>query len=317
MTPVDTTARPAASTAAPPTLPHIVIAGAPKSGTSSLHRWLADHPDICSPLADESRYLLDDDSPLRKPHGTFGSGGISGYAELFRACADAGPRARILEATPDYLYQERARTVLASLVPPPVVLFMLRRPSARVYSHYQFARNNMAVLPREVTFADFVDGAMRDEAPGGWARWNLQHVVRYSRYADYLERWIEALGRDRIRVFLFEAMAADPRSFMVEVAGEIGIDPGFYATYGFPRVKETFAVRQQWLQRVRTAIGSRTPDGAIKRAIRGWYEKANVRPAGGGPAVDERAVLERLDRAFESDNARLARLLDLDLAAWQ
>ena len=61
MTPVDTTARPAASTAAPPTLPHIVIAGAPKSGTSSLHRWLADHPDICSPLADESRYLLDDD----------------------------------------------------------------------------------------------------------------------------------------------------------------------------------------------------------------------------------------------------------------
>ena len=300
------------------TLPTLVIAGAPKSGTSSVHRWLADHPEVCSPLADESRYLLDAESPLRTPHGRFSERGIDGYAALFRRCAALAPApTHILEATPDYLYQETAPRVLAGLAPRPLVLFLLRRPSARVYSHYQFARNNMSVVPRSVTFAEFVDDASRAARPGRGTRWNLQHVLRYSRYADYLGAWIERFGRDGMRAYLFEEMTADPRGFMRRVATDVGIDPGFYDAYDFPRVKETIVVRRQWLQRIRTALGSRMPDGAFKRRMRAVYESANVRPHTDRAGAADRAVLDRLDREFEPANRRLAALLDLNLGAWE
>ena len=44
------------------TFPNLVIAGAPRCGTSSLFRWLADHPNVCTSAATETRYLLDADS---------------------------------------------------------------------------------------------------------------------------------------------------------------------------------------------------------------------------------------------------------------
>ena len=45
-------------------LPNVVIAGAPKCGTTSLFAWLADHPDVCGSNVKEARYFLDPGDPL-------------------------------------------------------------------------------------------------------------------------------------------------------------------------------------------------------------------------------------------------------------
>jgi len=41
--------------------PNLVIAGAPKSGTSSLFFWLAAHPEVCGSQKKETYFLADKD----------------------------------------------------------------------------------------------------------------------------------------------------------------------------------------------------------------------------------------------------------------
>ena len=47
-----------------PVVPNLMIAGAPKCGTTSLHHYLADHPSVCASIEQESRFLMDEAYPL-------------------------------------------------------------------------------------------------------------------------------------------------------------------------------------------------------------------------------------------------------------
>ena len=145
------------------TLPTTVIAGAPKCGTSSLFTWLVDHPEVCGSRFKETRYFLDPDHALLDRRSNYHEHGMAGYSSHFRQCDGAGAKV-VLEATPHYLYQRTALEALSTLDPLPTVLFLLRKPSDRTYSEYQFARNNRAVIDRGVTFREFVGMVRREEA---------------------------------------------------------------------------------------------------------------------------------------------------------
>jgi len=297
------------------TLPNVVVAGAPKCGTSSLFAWLTDHPDVCGSLAKETRYLLDPASPLERSR-SYEQGGIQGYAAYFRHCAEREmPPRVVVEATPDYLYQETAREVLASLNPRPLILFMFRRPSARIYSHYQFARHNMAILPASTTFAQFLDAVRRDDDSLRQRR-NLRQAISYSRYADHLAPWIDLFGLSGIRCYLTEDMQANPLRFARRVALDLGVEPGFFDSYSFTRRNETFSVRNQRLQRIRVELGRRIGSRQVKGPAARLYARLNTRGRQASPSPEERRLLAELDAEFADANDTLARLTGLDLGPW-
>jgi hypothetical protein len=299
------------------TYPNLVIAGAPRCGTSSLFQWLADHPDVCASRTKETRYLLDADSPIIDRRRSYHAHGLAGYEALFKHCAARRPGPRVvMEATPDYLYQSTAPEVLAALRPQPLVAFLLRRPSERVYSHYRFARNNMALLGGRMTFRQFVDA--NRAGPGGALDGvrNLRHAIAYSRYASFLSAWAQMFDPGSIRVYLLERMRTDAIGFMRSVAADAGLDPSFYDSYAFPRVNESAEVRWQWLERARPAVARVVPGGIVKRAARRIHGTVNTRAATSGPTDEDRTVLRELDAEFASDNARLASMFSLDLESW-
>lgn len=293
-------------------LPNAVVVGVPKAGTSSLFSWLSAHPQVAASGAKETRYLMDADSPLLPARANFHQQGVEGYAALF---AHASPdSAVVLEATPDYLYQRTALDFFASVNTDAAIIVVLRQPSSRVYSYYQYARGNMAVISTDVTFRDFV-GAVRQQAPKLDRGTNLQHTLAYSQYSDWLERWLERIAPARMHIYLFESMVADQRSFMREVAADLGIDPTFYDDFDFERRNETFGVRSQRLQRARVELGSRLADGRLKTYLAKAYGRVNVSSLD-KPNDDDRAVMAELDREFAPRNERLASLTGLDLSCW-
>ena len=73
-------------------LPNTVIAGAPKCGTTSLFRWLNDHPDACGSTTKEPRYLIDPDSCLFDKTSNFHDHGLEGYEAYFEHCAGSSPK---------------------------------------------------------------------------------------------------------------------------------------------------------------------------------------------------------------------------------
>jgi len=303
------------------TLPNLVIAGAPKCGTSSLFSWLADHPEACGSTVKETFYLMDEGHPLRRKHSNYQAHGLAGYQSYFHKTADH--HRIVFEATTHYLYQQTALEVLSNLDPLPQIVFLLRKPSDRVYSSFQYSKHNLGNVDREVSFAQFVDDvrnrpedAAFDEYAGESA-YVLKHDIQYSRYIEYISRWVSRCGSDRIHVLLFEELKREPRSFMQQLARRLGIDPTFFEAYDFPVKNETISVRNSSLHRSIRKLNGAIPRGRVKNLLKGAYLKAQSNGNGHGKSPEDRQALLELEHHFEPFNQRLAEELGVDLSDWK
>jgi hypothetical protein len=302
-------------------LPNVVIAGAPKCGTTSLFAWLADHPDVCGSNVKEARYFLDPGDPLFDEAANYRDHGLAGYGAYFDQCEGANPKV-VIEATPVYLYQRTAPEAIARIEPTPQIVFVFRRPSERVSSHFHFLRDTLVRIDSGLSFAEFVrlveagDPRIPDYA-------HASSALAHSRYADYLPAWLDRFPPSHVHFFLFEDLRADPRAFAKSVAARLGLDPGFYDEYRFPRKNATFRIRYPWLHLARRAVGRRIPPATrkrLKKATATAYARINVEgpgARGGGPEDAESVVLRELDEAFAPCNERLAALTGFDLSSWR
>lgn len=301
-------------------LPDLVIAGAPKCGTSSLFRWLAAHPRVRGSSVKETNFLLDRGHPLLDPARNVHDQGLAGYASFFPD-ADEDSRPLLMEGTTHYLYAQTAPRVLGSLDSPPHVVFLLREPAERVYSSFRYTRNNLGVLRPEATFRDFValgEGgdvrAVTDPRWGGKVEiWRSD--VAYGRYAEHLARWAQVFPRERMHVFLAEDLWRDPRALLRRLAQRVGIDPAFYDGFAFARHNESYRVKNATLHRLARRAGAVLPRGMLHAVLRRGYMGvlANGRPE---RTDDDAAALRELRAAYAPHNARLAREWGLDLGAW-
>jgi hypothetical protein len=298
-------------------LPNVVIAGAPKCGTTSLFAWLNDHPEICGSTVKETRFLMDRGDCLFRRDSNFLDHGLAGYEAYFTACGL--PAATIvIEATPTYLYQRTAPEVLSSLDPAPRIIFVLRKPSERVYSHFHYLQGR-ARIDNRLGFPRFVE-LVREEDPSIPTANHANLALAFSRYSDYLPFWLSRFPSDGVDFFLFENLRSDPRAFAKAVARRLGVDPAFFDGYDFHSENRTFRIRSARLHRARRWAGRHVSPRTrehLKAVTGGVYGLVNVDSSPGGPTSDEREVLAELDAEFEPYNQRLASLTGLDLAAWR
>jgi hypothetical protein len=298
-------------------LPNAVLAGAPKCGTSSLFRWLADHPDVCGSSVKETRFLLDRDDCLFQKSSNVHEHGLGAYERYFDGC-DAARAKVTLEATPAYLYQRTAPDVLSTFDPQPDLLFVFRRPSERAYSQFRYLKGRARIDP-SLDFRRFVE-RVRAGDPGIPTHGHANFALAFGRYSDYLPAWLERFPRERFHYFLFEDLRNDPQSFAKAVAARLGLEPSFYDEYAPSTENRSSRVRSAWLHRARRQAGrhvSRRTRERLKAVTAGAYALVNVESSGGRRTSDEADVLAELDAEFEPFNERLVELTALDLSSWR
>lgn len=103
------------------TLPNFLIVGAPKSGTNSLREYLRSHPDVFMPSGEVHYFDINFDK------------GIEWYQDFFK---DWSGEKRIGEKTPSYMYDRKIAERIHKLNPKMKLIFLLRHPVDRAYSHY-------------------------------------------------------------------------------------------------------------------------------------------------------------------------------------
>ena len=296
-------------------LPNVIIAGAPKCGTTSLFKYLADHSRVCAASKKETRFLIDRGYPLFDARNNVVNEGLKGYRRFF-VIYDPNKHDVVLEATPDYMYQVTPLRILPSFPVVPRVIFVLRRPSQRVYSLFRFAQNNMSCLSGDLSFAQFVEMVERqDESLAGHPI--LANAINHSWYHRYIEGWYRALGRVNVTVILFEDMVANPEPVVRGLAQQFGLDPTFYDGYIYRVGNQSINVRSQRIQRVKRRLSAIWPDGKSRRVARHVYHFINVSPKGGrdGNSEDEE-VLEHLDEVFGEETSALQELTNVDARCW-
>lgn len=300
--------------------PNLIIAGAPKCGTTSLHDWLSLHPQVFGAEEKELRFMMDENYPLIRGGG-YEKLGLQGYAKYFKNARSGGYNC-IFETTPDYIYQNKAIDILSSQLTETRVAFILRRPADRVLSMYKFAQNNISILPLKMKFKEFVEEIQKqgpNGEPGGVLsnRHIVAHSIQHSKYADYLKLWFQRLDPKRISIWRFEDIVNDPHSFMKKFATHIGVEKSFYNDFSFPISNESFSVINQEFNRVLRFMRPLVPSifqGSQSRRI----YRAIVKRSDSTLSCKENftPTLEKLDKFFEFDNERLETLTGLDFSSW-
>ncbi|MEI2779556.1 MAG: sulfotransferase [Tetrasphaera sp.] len=269
-------------------LPNLVIAGVTKAGTTSLFRYLAQHPDIQPADEKEVRHFL----PLRydEPIGT-----LAEYAAHF---AGWSGQQYSMEASPGYFYGgTRIAAPMARDLPGVKVVLLLREPAGRAFSFFNFMRSR-ATLPQDAEFGPWLDKAMalvaagedQDRSNHPWSG------VGTGMYDRWLADWVETFG-DNVLILFFDDLAATPKQTVARVCEWLGIDPAPAADFDYGIENQTRQFRFAKLQRRALRINranvlflERHP--RIKRVIRNTYYAINKGRAG---AAMSRADRERLE----------------------
>ncbi|GFJ84371.1 sulfotransferase family protein [Phytohabitans houttuyneae] len=174
-------------------LPHFLIAGVPKAGTTALHAALVRHPDLFLPSVKEPKFFLTDGPPPTRG----GPGDAQTYQEHVwrredyeRLFDPAPPGALRGEATPFYLHHLDSHARIHRLVPDAKIILLLRDPVDRAHSNWTHLWT--AGLEPE---ADFLTACRLEDQrkAAGWAAfWHYLDLGRYGAQVKHLYEYFPA-----------------------------------------------------------------------------------------------------------------------------
>jgi hypothetical protein len=281
-------------------LPNFVIVGAMKCGTSSLAKWLGDHPDA---------WVV----PEKELH-FFNQGwdrGLAWYESRFTA---SNGQARVGEASPTYLVDLDCHDRMASVLPDARLVAMVRDPVDRAYSHYWHWRERMGETR---TFEQVVDDELAGKPGADRLVWNPERPEEYSYlgpgvYLKQLEHLASRFERGQLKVIVFDDLSEKPAEVFRDVCRflDLGVDQ---VPESVGRVENSFRYyypRWLWAFFVRVRIGRFIPARAA-----GALHRAMVRTGDPYPPMDP-AVRARLGSWYADDNRALGEWLGRDLSQW-
>ncbi len=276
------------------TLPNVIIAGAPKCGTSSLYFWLAAHPDACASKAKETFYFADDVNRFNKGLN-FIENGLEPYHQHFEHCKGSKV---IFEATAPYIYHQNALEQIAALETKPKVIFILREPSKRMMSQYLFERYRTG--RKQMELEEYI------QLPG---------LLKHGEYSTYLKKWEEAIGRERMLVYIFEEFMGDTVSGMKDLAKNLGIDPTFYDSFDFTTRNETLKMKSTALHRAGLKVQEYVPHW-LQSIILPLYLKFNSSGKPQATKAERQLMQKEVVPYYKDEKSRMEEFMGRSIEFW-
>jgi hypothetical protein len=282
--------------------------GAQKAGTTSLHHMLAKHPEVILPRIKETHFFNDG-------HGEFHLGLDHYFSKYFGITHGSGV---LGEIDPEYMFFPEVPARIAAAFPKAKLIFVLRDPVTRAYSHYLMTWRR----GRETaSFSEAIEAESRRlESADVEVRSDFSYVTR-GRYADQIERFHQYFPREQMLFILSDDLKREPDKVLAAVQAFLGLTPVPYVAGRGDDANRAAAPRHWWLQRLvsRPNVAKRLArwllPPPVKRFIWDTVEKYNRRPFV-PPELGE-DVTARLRALYADDLARLEVLIGRPLEAWR
>lgn len=301
--------------------PTFFIVGAPRCGTTSMHDYLRQHPQVFMPPQKEIHFFGNDLNPhLVHPQAKE----RNAYLAFFAA---ARPGQRVGEASPFYLYSQTAPVEIDAFCPHARIIIMLRNPTDLAYSWFCGGQFSSAFVPAHEHMRSFEEALRVDARRPRGTLFRTTAVTGSGKlvvslrelagYAKHVERYFHTFGQGRIHAILFDDLSRNPAAVYAAVCGFLGIDASFVPEFRalnssrHARIRglvRLLVKRPRPLERMaRTFLPAPVRRG-LKHAL--WY-LATTRP----PPM-RHANRVRLQEEFADDVRQLQVLLDRSLAHW-
>jgi hypothetical protein len=297
--------------------PTFLVIGAYKSGTTSVHHYLAQHPQVFVPRRKEPNYFAFGDvsvavgtgAPARPatPHPAAATSVTrrEDYVRLFDGVAG---EPAVGEVSPEYLVNERACDAIRRELPDARLVAVLRDPVQRAWSDYlMYRRDGLEPAEDFGRALDEQEERRRQGAPTAW-------YVESGLYGRQLARYYDAFPAEQISVHLFDDLVRDPDGTMAAVTTFLGVDPVPLRTVdqlnasGVPRNRALAAVlrSRRWLGPALKAVLPDRLRPGLERVVQRGLDRPAIAP-------EHRA---RLIETYQDDVALLGRLTGRDLSSW-
>ncbi len=183
-------------------LPNLIIIGAQKCATTSLHYYLSLHPEVCMSREKELNFF----------YGKNWSKGIEWYKSNFTCNAEIYG-----ESSPNYTFFPFIEGVperVYSIVPKARLLYIIRNPLDRIISHYIHAYS----INREPRTIE--DSLMQSDN---------NRYISVSKYYMQIEQYLKYFPRANIMIGTLEDLQSDVREAMREIFKFLDVDSAFYS----------------------------------------------------------------------------------------
>lgn len=285
--------------------PNFLVLGANKAGTTSLYRYLGQHPDVFVSPVKEPSYFTKGGTTAPDP-ATLGARArrpdphvtrtLDEYLALFEG---ARGESAVGEASTAYLASPVAPERIRREIPGVKMVAVLRNPLDRAFSAYAM---HVQWGMEERPFADLID----TELAGGVAQGRRTHYVATGCYGEQLPRYLDRFPQEQLRVYLYEDFQSDPAGVMRDLYGFLAVDESF----------EPDLTERRNVSRAPSRVDRLPAPVRRLRALVPAPVRRRVRARATAPLEFPESTRRQLVERFRTDIAETSRLIDRDLSVW-
>ena len=214
--------------------PNLFIVGQPKSGTTALHQFLGQHPEIYMSSIKEPHFFcsdfhLESDRAYGKKR-FFDFRNESAYLQLFAKAENA----KIIgESSTNYLYSRVAAEKIYNFNPDAKIIIILREPAKFLYSlHSHYVKFTEENEPDFLTALALEKDRIAEKAYS--PRVTSPSYLYYDRrvqYARQVKRYYDRFKPEQIKIVVFEEFKSDNQRIYREILEFLGVNPSFIPEY--------------------------------------------------------------------------------------
>jgi hypothetical protein len=214
--------------------PNLFIVGQPKSGTTALHQFLGQHPEIFMSSIKEPHFFcsdfhLESDRAYGKRR-FFDFRNESAYLQLF---AKANKEKIAGESSTNYLYSQVAAEKIYNFNPDAKIIMILREPATFLYSlhsHYvKFTEENepnfLTALALEPERKQEKHTSPRITSP------SYLYYSQRVQYCQQVKRYYNRFKPEQVKVVIFEDFQSENERVYREILEFLGVNPNFKPEY--------------------------------------------------------------------------------------
>ncbi len=281
--------------------PNFLVIGPHKSGTTSLHRYLQQHPQVFLPDLKEPRFFSYNPGEPPAPSSPYAWGEtrhpITSWAQYLELFERATEQRAVGEVSPCYLNNPYAPVRVREALPDVRLIASLRDPADRAWSDYLMAvRNGRETRP----FMDIMD------ARSDW------HATLA--YVEPCRRWLAHFPRQRLAFIRAEQLQSEPAAELKRLFAFLEVDAGFTVDASV-RLHQSGTPRSRPLHRILSGRHVQALRPYVPGSVRGLLrplKNANLQSA---PRLDS-GTRARLVELLSDHIRRLEDLLDMEFPEW-
>ncbi|MGA9595168.1 MAG: sulfotransferase [Acidimicrobiia bacterium] len=192
--------------------PGFLIIGGIRCGTTSLIRYLGEHPEVAIASTKEPHFF----------DWNFGRG--DNWYRSFFPLRVAGRHLVVGESSPAYLMDTRAPARSAASMPEARLLLLVRDPVERAHSHYRYRyeRGHEPAATFEEALA-LEEERLKQAVASGRGQSLLSGYFHHGLYETGLSRWLEHFDRSQIMTIASEDFYADTSGVFARILRFLGL----------------------------------------------------------------------------------------------